>query len=265
MRQQSTVERIRQGAFPRAQQGAQQVAQQSQKRKAAEMESPAPTQDTAPPPPPKGRTSVKLVGAFGQGAGSSKSGGTPAGAGARPPPARAGDNVFRPNWAVQKNDTGLGESRVAAEILSKCILSKDKQQVLHEPPATAEEAVFSSLYQIGVYFNDLQGKSKKFSEAITKSEAENGKLAKEAEELQTNIGRVEAEKKLLREELAHQKQKAAEALNAQRERAKERQMAAVAEAVAEAVQKRRTNFSVCPVRPTRLDSLTVSSRSKRPI
>ncbi|XP_077246190.1 uncharacterized protein LOC143886107 [Tasmannia lanceolata] len=176
------------------------------------MTSPAPTQDTAPP---RGKTTVKLVGTYSRGGGSSKSGGTSARA--RPPPAKTGDNVFRPNWAVQRDDTGLGESRVVAELIGKVILRKDKQQVLHEPPATADEAIFSSLYQIGVYYNDLREKSKKFSEALTKSEEESGKLMKEAEELQANIGRTVEENKRLKDELAAQKQKATEALSAQRE------------------------------------------------
>ncbi|XP_077252039.1 uncharacterized protein LOC143891328 [Tasmannia lanceolata] len=234
MKKQSTVEKIRQGAQPRAQEGAQQALQERQKRKATELASPAPSRDTAPPPAQKAKTTVRLVGPFAQGGGSSKSGGTSTGtgAGARPP-VRMSDNVFQPNWAVQKDDTGLGESRVAAEIVSKCLLLKDKQQVVHEPPATGEEAVFSSLYQIGIYYNDLKEKSKKFSEAITKSEEVNGKLAAEVKELQTSIGRVEAEKKLLEEDLTLERQKldkAAEAMNVQRERAKERQKIAVKQA-----------------------------------
>ncbi|XP_077234666.1 uncharacterized protein LOC143876864 [Tasmannia lanceolata] len=172
-----------------------------------------------------------MVSSSGRGAGSSKSGGTSAEA--RPPMARSGGNVFRPNWAVQKDDTGLGESRVAVEIQSKCILGKDKEHVLHEPPATAEEAVFSSLYQIGVYFNDLQGKSKKFSVAITKSEAENGKLIREAKELQRSIEKSAEENERLKEDfaaqLAAQKEKATEAFNAQRERALTRQETVVQE------------------------------------
>ncbi|XP_077242481.1 uncharacterized protein LOC143882994 [Tasmannia lanceolata] len=231
MKKQSTVEKIRQGAQPRAQEGAQQALQERQKRKASELASPAPSRDTAPRPAQKAKTTVKLVGPFAQGGGSSKSGGTSTGTrvGARPP-VRSSDNVFRPNWAVQKDDTGLGESRVAAEIVSKCLLVKDKQQVIHEPLATGEEAVFSSLYQIGVYYNDLKEKSKKFFDAITKSEEVNGKLATEVKELQTSIGRVEAEKKLLAEDLASERQKldkAAEAMDAQRRRAKERQETAV--------------------------------------
>ncbi|XP_077229947.1 uncharacterized protein LOC143862925 [Tasmannia lanceolata] len=193
-----------------------------QRRKAAEISSPAPTQET---PPPKGKTTLKLVGAYGRGTGSSKSGGTSTGA--RPPPTRSGDNVFRPNWAIQRNDSSLGESRVAAELLTKVLLSKDKLQVLNEPPAAADEAIFSSLYQIGLYYNDLREKSKKFSEAITKSEEESRQLMKEAKELQRSIGQTVEENKRLKEELAAQKEKAAEALNAQRERARERQIAAV--------------------------------------
>ncbi|XP_077250952.1 uncharacterized protein LOC143890237 [Tasmannia lanceolata] len=237
MKKQSTVEKIRQGAQPRAQEGAQQALQDRQKRKATELASPAPSRDTAPPPAQKAKTTVRLVGPFAQGGGSSKSGGTSTGTGAGARPSvRTSDNVFRPNWAVQKDDTGLGESRVASEIVSKCLLVKDKQQVVHEPPATGEEAVFSSLYQIGIYYNDLNQKSKKFSEAITKSEEVNGKLAREVQELQTSIGRVQAEKQLLTEDLALERQKldkAAEAMDAQRRRAKERQDVAV-KAAAEA-------------------------------
>ncbi|XP_077229786.1 uncharacterized protein LOC143862609 [Tasmannia lanceolata] len=117
--------------------------------------------------------------------------------------------------------------------MSKCLLRKDKQQVLHEPPATGEEAVLSSAYQILLYYNDLKEKSKKFSEAITASEEVNGKLATEVQELQTSIERVEEEKKLLMEDLASEKKKmvkAAEAMEAQRGRAKERQETAVKEA-----------------------------------
>ncbi|XP_077252550.1 uncharacterized protein LOC143891943 [Tasmannia lanceolata] len=181
--------------------------------------------------PPKAKSSVKLVSSSGRGAGSSRTVATSAGT--LPPPARSGDNVFRPNWAVQKTDTGLGESRVAVEIQSKCILDKDKQQVLHEAPPTTEEAVFSSLYQIGVYFNDLRGKSKKFSDAITKSEEENGKLKKDAKELKKSVEKYADEIKRLREDfaaqLAAQKEEATEALNAQRERALSRQATAVQE------------------------------------
>ncbi|XP_077217637.1 uncharacterized protein LOC143852014 [Tasmannia lanceolata] len=190
MQQQSLVDKMRKGAFGTVRQG--------QKRKALETASPAPTQDA--PPPLKAKSSVKLVSSSSRGAGSSKKVGTPAGT--LPPPTRSGDNVFRPNWAVQKNDTGLGESRVAVEIQRKCILNKDKEQVLHEPPAMAEEAVFSSLYQIGVYFNDLQGKSKKFSTAITNSEAENGKLIREAKEVQKIIDTSAEENKRLKEDFA---------------------------------------------------------------
>ncbi|XP_077226578.1 uncharacterized protein LOC143859976 [Tasmannia lanceolata] len=146
--------------------------------------------------------------------------------GVRPPPARSGDNVFRPNWAVQKNDTGLGESRVAKELLSKVLLSNDKLQVLSEPPAAADEAIFSSAYQILLYYNDLREKSQKFSEAITKSEEENRKLIQQAKELQKSIEKAAEENKRLKEDfaaqLAAQKEKAAEALNNQRERARER-------------------------------------------
>ncbi|XP_077230291.1 uncharacterized protein LOC143863495 [Tasmannia lanceolata] len=139
---------------------------------------------------PKGKTTVKLVGAYDRGAGSSKSGGTSTGA--RPPPARSGDNVFRPNCAIQKSNSGLGESRVAVEIVTKGLLNQDKLQVLNEPPAAADEAIFSSLYQIGLYYNDFREKSKKFSEAITKSEEESDQLMKEAEELQRSIGERDA-------------------------------------------------------------------------
>ncbi|XP_077239826.1 uncharacterized protein LOC143880739 [Tasmannia lanceolata] len=221
MQQQSLVDKMRKGAFGTVRQG--------QKRKAPETASPAPTQDA--PPQPKPKSSVKLVSSSGRGAGSSKTVATSAGT--LPPPSRHGDNVFRPNWAVQKTDSGLGESRVAVEIQTKCILDKDKQQVLHEPPATAEEAVFSSLYQIGVYFNDLRGKSKKFSDAITKSEEENGKLKKEAKELKRSVEKSAEEIKRLGEEfaakLAAQKEEATEALNDQRERALSRQATAVQE------------------------------------
>ncbi|XP_077226310.1 uncharacterized protein LOC143859515 [Tasmannia lanceolata] len=203
--------------------------QGEEKRKAPETASPAPTQDA--PPLPKAKSSVKLVSSSGRGAGSSRTVATSAGT--LPPPARSGDNLFWPNWAVQKTDSGLGESRVAVEIQTKCILDKDKQQVLHEPPATAEEAVFSSLYQIGVYFNDLRGKSKKFSDAITKSEGENGKLKREAKELKKSVEKSADEIKRLREDfvaqLAAQKEEATEALNAQRERALSRQATAVQE------------------------------------
>ncbi|XP_077221856.1 uncharacterized protein LOC143855675 [Tasmannia lanceolata] len=117
--------------------------------------------------------------------------------------------------------------------MSKCLLRKDKQQILHEPPATGEEAVLSSAYQILLYYNDLKEKSKKFSQAITASEEVNGKLAAEVQELQTSIGRVEEEKRLLKEDLAAEKKKlvkAAEAMEAQRGRATERQEKAVKEA-----------------------------------
>ncbi|XP_077225669.1 uncharacterized protein LOC143858843 [Tasmannia lanceolata] len=170
MKKQSTVEKIRQGAQPRAQEGAQQAQQERQKRKATVLGSPAPSQGI-PPPSQRPKTKVKLVGPFAQGGGSSKSGGasTGAGSGARPP-AGISEQVFRPNWAVLKDDTALGESRVAAELMSKCLLQKDKQQVLYEPPATGEEAVLSSAYQILLYYNDLKEKSKSFSQAITSSE-----------------------------------------------------------------------------------------------
>ncbi|XP_077222241.1 choline monooxygenase, putative (CMO-like) isoform X4 [Tasmannia lanceolata] len=221
MQQQSLVDKMRKGAFGTVRQG--------QKRNAPETASPAPTQDA--PPPPKAKSSVKLVSSSGRGAGSSRTVATSAGT--LPPPARSGDNVFRPNWAVQKTDTGLGESRVAVEIQSKCILDKDKQQVLHEPPATAEEAVFSSLYQIGVYFNDLRGKSKKFSDAITKSKEENGKLKKDVKELKKSVEKSADEIKRPREDfaaqLAAQKEEATEALNTQRERALSRQATTVQE------------------------------------
>ncbi|XP_077229409.1 uncharacterized protein LOC143862278 [Tasmannia lanceolata] len=189
MKKQSTIEKIRQGAQPRAQEGATQALQERQKRKAAELASPAPSRGTPPPPAQRAKTTVKLVGPFAQGGGSSRSGGasTGTGSGARPPMALS-ENIFRPNWAVLKDDTSLGESRVAGEIMSKCLLRKDKQQVLREPPATGEEAVLSSLYQISLYYNDLKGKSKKFSEAITTSEEVNGKLATEVKELQTTTG-----------------------------------------------------------------------------
>ncbi|XP_077237251.1 uncharacterized protein LOC143878920 [Tasmannia lanceolata] len=234
MKKQSTVEKIRQGAQPRAQEGAAQAQQERQKRKATVLASPAPSQGTPPPPSQRAKTTVKLIGPFAQGGGSSKSGGasTGTGSGARPPTGLS-EHVFRPNWAVLKDDTALGESRVAAEIMSKCLLRKDKQQVLHEPPATGEEAVLSSAYQILLYYNDLKEKSKKFSQAITASEEVNGKLAAEVQELQTSIGRVEEEKRLLMEDLAAEKKKlvkAAEAMEAQRGRAKERQETAVKEA-----------------------------------
>ncbi|XP_077226345.1 uncharacterized protein LOC143859578 [Tasmannia lanceolata] len=149
MKKQSTVEKIRQGAQPRAQEGAAQAQQERQKRKATVLASPAPSQGTPPPPSQRAKTTVKLIGPFAQGGGSSKSGGasTGTGSGARPPTGLS-EHVFRPNWAVLKDDTALGESRVAAEIMSKCLLRKDKQQVLHEPPATGEEAVLSSAYQV---------------------------------------------------------------------------------------------------------------------
>ncbi|XP_077225446.1 uncharacterized protein LOC143858636 [Tasmannia lanceolata] len=233
MKKQSTVEKIRQGAQPRAQEGAQQAQQERQKRKATVLGSPAPSQGI-PPPSQRPKTKVKLVGPFAQGGGSSKSGGasTGAGSGARPP-AGISEQVFRPNWAVLKDDTALGESRVAAELMSKCLLQKDKQQVLYEPPATGEEAVLSSAYQILLYYNDLKEKSKSFSQAITSSEEVNGKLAAEVQELQTSIGRIEEEKKLLKEDLAAEKRKlakAAEAMEAQRGRATDRQEKAVKEA-----------------------------------
>ncbi|XP_077210381.1 uncharacterized protein LOC143845860 [Tasmannia lanceolata] len=233
MKKQSTVEKIRQGAQPRAQEGAQQAQQERQKRKATVLGSPAPSQGI-PPPSQKPKTKVKLIGPFAQGGGSSKSGGasTGAGSGARPP-AGISEQVFRPNWAVLKDDTALGESRVAAELMSKCLLQKDKQQVLYEPPATGEEAVLSSAYQILLYYNDLKEKSKSFSQAITSSEEVNGKLAVEVQELQTSIGRIEEERKLLKEDLAAEKRKlakAAEAMEAQRGRATDRQEKAVKEA-----------------------------------
>ncbi|XP_077241742.1 uncharacterized protein LOC143882171 [Tasmannia lanceolata] len=169
-----------------------------------------------------------------EGGGSSKSGGasTGTGSGARLPTGLS-EHVFRPNWAVLKDDTALGESRVAAELMSKCLLRKDKQQILYEPPATGEEAVLSSAYQILFYYNDLKEKSKKFSQAITASEEVNGKLAAEVQELQTSIGRIEEERRLLKEDLAAEKKKlvkAAEAMEAQRGRATERQEKAVKEA-----------------------------------
>ncbi|XP_077246438.1 uncharacterized protein LOC143886378 [Tasmannia lanceolata] len=187
MKKQSTVEKIRQGAQPRAQEGAAQAQQERQKRKATVLGSPAPSQGT-PPPSQRPKTTVKLIGPFAQGGGSSKSGGasTGTGSGARPPTGLS-EHVFRPNWAVLKDDTALGESRVAAELMSKCLLRKDKQQILYEPPATGEEAVLSSAYQILLYYNDLKEKSKKFSQAITASEEVNGKLAAEVQELQTSI------------------------------------------------------------------------------
>ncbi|XP_077242598.1 uncharacterized protein LOC143883123 [Tasmannia lanceolata] len=148
MKKQSTVEKIRQGAQPRAQEGAAQAQQERQKRKATVLGSPAPSQGT-PPPSQRPKTTVKLIGPFAQGGGSSKSSGasTGTGSGARPPTGLS-EHVFRPNWAVLKDDTALGESRVAAELMSKCLLRKDKQQILHEPPATGEEAVLSSAYQV---------------------------------------------------------------------------------------------------------------------
>ncbi|XP_077242616.1 uncharacterized protein LOC143883145 [Tasmannia lanceolata] len=164
-----------------------------------------------------------LTGSLPQAGGSveSDSGGasTGAGSGARPPTGIS-ERVFRPNWAVLKDDTALGESRVAAELMSKCLLQKDKQQVLYEPPATGEEAVLSSAYQILLYYNDLKEKSKSFSQAITASEEVNGKLAAEVQELQTSIGRIEEERRLLKEDLAAEKRKlakAAEAMEAQKE------------------------------------------------
>ncbi|XP_077219629.1 uncharacterized protein LOC143853783 [Tasmannia lanceolata] len=117
--------------------------------------------------------------------------------------------------------------------MSKCLLRKDKQQIFYEPPATGEEAVLSSAYQILLYYNDLKEKSKKFSQAITASEEVNGKLAAEVQELQTSIGRIEEERRLLKEDLAAEKRKlakAAEAMEAQRGRATERQEKAVKEA-----------------------------------
>ncbi|XP_077228510.1 uncharacterized protein LOC143861467 [Tasmannia lanceolata] len=233
MKKQSTVEKIRQGAQPRAQEGAQQAQQERQKRKATVLGSPAPSQGT-PPPSQRPKTKVKLIGPFAQGGGSSKSGGasTGAGSGARPPTGIS-EHVFRPNWAVLKDDTALGESRVPAELMSKCLLQKDKQQVLYEPPATGEEAVLSSAYQILLYYNDLKEKSKSFSQAITASEEVNGKLAAEVQELQTSIGRIEEERRLLKEDLAAEKRKlakAAEAMEAQRGRATDRQEKAVKEA-----------------------------------
>ncbi|XP_077221815.1 uncharacterized protein LOC143855549 isoform X1 [Tasmannia lanceolata] len=263
MKKQSTVEKIRQGAQPRAQEGAAQAQQERQKRKATVLGSPAPSRGT-PPPSQRPKTTVKLIGPFAQGGGSSKSGGasTGAGSGARPPTGLS-EHVFRPNWAVLKDDTALGESRVAAELMSKCLLRKDKQQVLYEPPATGEEAVLSSAYQVRkwcfdlltfcpflpltilmpvsfcfflqilLYYNDLKEKSKNFSQAITASEEVNGKLAAEVQELQTSIGRIEEERKLLKEDLAAEKRKlakAAEAMEAQRGRATDRQEKAVKEA-----------------------------------
>ncbi|XP_077233492.1 uncharacterized protein LOC143875772 [Tasmannia lanceolata] len=243
MKKQSLVEKIRQEAQPRAEEGAKQAQQERQKRKASDLASPAPSEGTAPPLAPRAKTTVKLVGPFSQGVGSSKSGGasTGTGSGGRPPVGLS-DNVFRPNWAVMRDDTALGESRVAGEIMSKCLLRRDKQQILREPPATGEEAVRSSLYQIALYYDDLLAKSRKFSETITKSEEVNGKLALEAQELQTNIGKVQEEKKLLMEDLALEKQRSAKAAEAQRKRARERQEAAVKEAATEAAEAKEAEL-----------------------
>ncbi|XP_077241980.1 uncharacterized protein LOC143882325 [Tasmannia lanceolata] len=220
MQTQSKLEKVRQGDFVRAQ------GRQGQKRKVPEISSPAPTQDALPS---RGKPSVKLVGAYGRGAGSSKSG--EASIGVRPAQAKSGDNVFWPNWAVQKSDTGLGESQVAMKIVTKGLPNQDKLQVLNEPPAAVDKAIFSSLYQIRLYYSDFREKSRKFAEAITKSEEKNGQLMQEATELHRSISERDVEIQRLKADMAAQKQKAAEALNAQRERARERQTAAVEEAV----------------------------------
>ncbi|XP_077234241.1 uncharacterized protein LOC143876433 [Tasmannia lanceolata] len=176
---------------------------------------PTPVQDA----PPKGsKPTVKIVGAYGRGAGSGHS--------AVPDvpltPARPADNVFRPNWAVQKSDTGLGDSRVAREIITKGLLKEDKVKVLKEPPGTAEEAVFSSIYQIGCYYHDICEKSRGFSTAITRSEVENGRLKQEAEELKRSIDDRDKEIRRLNSEMATREEKALDALQKQRERAQNR-------------------------------------------
>ncbi|XP_077214507.1 uncharacterized protein LOC143849383 [Tasmannia lanceolata] len=191
MQKQSALERVRQG-----------VLGKGQKRKAPES-TPPPVQDKGKGVlPDKGAKTSKVVKST-EGTWTGCAGGSSLDVvqAVLPFVQPDGDNVFRPNWGVQRDDSGLGDNRVAREIIMKSRLRNDRLRILHEPPETAEEAAFASIYQIGSYWVDLFEKCRNFSKAVTKSNLQIMKLKKD----KTSLGRViqerDEENDKLKEEL----------------------------------------------------------------
>ncbi|XP_077228630.1 uncharacterized protein LOC143861621 [Tasmannia lanceolata] len=141
-----------------------------------------------------------------------------------------GDNVFRPNWAVQKTDTGLGDTRVATELMYKGVLPRDRLEVEKEVPETCEAAISSALYQLQVYSRDMAKKRYLFSETITRIESEKAQLQKENDELTEALQIKEAELNSLQDELQRVKNQAVQDLLSSAERAGKKEKAAVEKA-----------------------------------
>ncbi|XP_077245545.1 uncharacterized protein LOC143885318 isoform X2 [Tasmannia lanceolata] len=151
--------------------------------------------------------------------------------------AARGDNVFRPNWAVQKTDTGLGDSRVAAEVVYQGVLPRDRRDVENEAPETCEAAITSALYQLQVYSKDMAKKRYLFSETLTQIESEKSQLQKEKDRLTEAVQIKEATFNSLKDELQRVKNQAVQDLLNAKERADQREKAAITAAVKAAVRE----------------------------
>ncbi|XP_077249289.1 uncharacterized protein LOC143888762 [Tasmannia lanceolata] len=174
-----------------------------------------------------------------------------------------GDNVFRPNWAVQKTDTGLGDTRVAAELMYKGVLARDRLAVEKEVPETCEAAISSALYQLQVYSRDMAKKRYLFSETITRIESEKAQLQKENGELNEAVQIKEAELNSLQDELQRVKNQAVQDLLSAAERAGRKEKAAVEKAVKETEERKEAQHFDLGLQAYRAGFLLCSEQVKR--
>ncbi|XP_077226170.1 uncharacterized protein LOC143859334 [Tasmannia lanceolata] len=174
-----------------------------------------------------------------------------------------GDNVFRPNWAVQKTDTGLGDTRVATELMYKGVLPRDRLEVEKEVPETCEAAISSALYQLQVYSRDMAKKRYLFSETITRIESEKAQLQKENGELTEAVQIKEAELNSLQDELQRVKNQAVQDLLSSAERARKKEKAAVEKAVKETEERKEAQHFDLGLQAYRAGFLLCSEQVKR--
>ncbi|XP_077217987.1 uncharacterized protein LOC143852488 [Tasmannia lanceolata] len=140
------------------------------------------------------------------------------------------DNVFHPNWGVQKGDNSFSDNEVAHKIIVKSRLQSDRLRILHEPHETVETVSFGLLYQLGCYWSDMAEKCNNFSRTITKSNLQIEKLEKDMVSLGQTINDRDVEIERLNEKLKVQKdltRKAISACDRQRETSQARQEAAM--------------------------------------
>ncbi|XP_077222871.1 uncharacterized protein LOC143856513 isoform X2 [Tasmannia lanceolata] len=115
------------------------------------------------------------------------------------------DKVFRPDWSILRTDTAIGNPEIAREHIRKGVLEKDAKCIEKEVLETAFRAGFASIYQLGCYWTDLEGKSMMFSQTLTSVQEGLGQANKDNEQLLTKLRVSRDARKILTEENAHLK------------------------------------------------------------